>query len=213
MNVAIPSSRAARARELERLPSPASVIHSHQNSSAIYLSASATATLTPRLSAASLQPNLKPNSTLPASPNGPPSPQHPGQDRAIRAASSGTSSSVQPIGFPQTLAQIARTWTPRRQQSTLSGLRFRDPRLSRAVPPPSRADRVGSCSRCGQLRAIRVRSSWLSCRQFPRSATGPQPVNSPSSDARALPKAAIARRPPRTARPTILLTGSGAHES
>jgi hypothetical protein len=48
----------------------------------------------------------------------------------LAAASSGTSSSVQPISFPQTLAQIARTRTHRRQQSTLSGLRFRVPRLS-----------------------------------------------------------------------------------
>ncbi len=38
LNVAIPSSRVARARELERLPSPASVIHSRQKSSAQYIS-------------------------------------------------------------------------------------------------------------------------------------------------------------------------------
>ncbi len=94
--------------------------------------------------------------------------------------------------------------------SNLSGLRFRDPRLSRAVSSP--AVRDGSCSRRGQLRAIRVRSSWRTGRQFPRPATGPQPVSSPSSDARALPKAAIARRPPRAVRPTILPTGSGDHE-
>jgi hypothetical protein len=60
-----------------------------------------------------------------ATPNGPPSLQRPGQDRVIRAASSGTSSSIQPIGFPQTLAQMARTVrTHCRQQFNLSGLRF-----------------------------------------------------------------------------------------
>jgi hypothetical protein len=148
----------------------------------------------------------------------PPSPQNPGQDRAIRAASSGTSSSVQPIGFPQTLTKIARTWTPRRQPSTLSGLRLRVPPanhpLSQALGsesphPPGPTALVPRSSRRGQLRAIRVRSSWLTGHQFPRPATGPRPISSPSSDARDLPKAAIApaaRRPPRTARPANLQT-------
>jgi hypothetical protein len=44
------------------------------------------------------------------------------------------------------------------------------------APVPARA-------RSGQLRAIRVRSSWLTGRQLPRPATGPQPVSSPRSDA------------------------------
>jgi hypothetical protein len=44
------------------------------------------------------------------------------------------------------------------------------------------------------------------------TASQPVQVSSPSSDARALPKAAIARWPLRTARPKILPTGSGGRE-
>ena len=202
MNVAIPSSRAARARELERLPSPASVIHSRQNSSAQYLSASATATLTPRLSAASLQPNQKPNSTLPASPNGPPSPQHPGQDRAIHAASSGTSSSVQPIGFPQTLTQIARTWTPRRQPSTLSGLRFRVPPvvLSSQFPHPP-----------GPTASVPARAavSFAPSESDPR---GPQAVSSLGQRQAHGPSAPQARTPEPCPRQPLLGGRLGPHD-
>jgi hypothetical protein len=139
LNVAIPSSRADRG--LERLPSPASVSLTRQNSSAPASFCIRDRNTSSRLSAASLQSHQQPNSTLPATSNRPPSSQRPGLDRAIRAASSGPSSSVQPIGFPQTLAQIARTGYLAASKTNLSGLQFRDPGLSSAVSSPARPGR------------------------------------------------------------------------
>jgi hypothetical protein len=123
-------------------------------------------------------------------------------------ASSGTltSSRVQPIGFTQTLAQIARTGHLAASNAISQAFGFETPGCPvQSFPPPARAVRVGSCSYRDQLRAIRVRSSsrWRTGRQFPRPATGPQPVSSPSSDARALPKAANARRSPRYPRTRV----------
>ena len=118
-NVATPSTSVARG--LERLPGPASVSHTRQNSS------------TP---ASSLQPPATPVTKFDFASDTQRTPHHrrvPAKaEPSVRlaAASSGTSSSVQPISFPQTLEQIANGHIAASNPLSQSGLRFRVPRLS-----------------------------------------------------------------------------------
>ncbi len=160
----------------------------------------------------------QPRCATPAWPRRAPPSQRPGLVRTIRATSSGPWSGVRTMGSPQALAQTARTLPGPLAVSIPVSLAFDSESPGcpvQSVLPVARAVRVGSesCSRRVQFRAIRVRSSWLtvpSARDRVYIPLAPQ-VRTPDS-ARALPKAAIARRSPRTARPKIMPTGSGAYE-